>query len=93
LSNVFPFPKNNDRFGAVHTKRLNITCADCGNTERFYGTAQTQPFIIIEKHGDHHYDVSEVGYRNNGSVDETIESCASCGSRNIQVEVLQKGVQ
>lgn len=68
------------KHGSLFTKRVHIECSACGNTERFYGTAYTNPMIVIEQQGHASYDVVEISYKSDGQVDEVVERCGKCSA-------------
>lgn len=68
------------RHGALHTKRMIIHCTRCGNESRFYGTAYTNPMIVIDRQSHDQYDVVEMSYKSDGAIDEIVERCAQCGA-------------
>lgn len=72
--------------GSLHTRRLRIKCTACGNTERFYGTAYTNPMIVVEQQASDKYDVVEISYKSDGQVDEIVEKCGKCGAPREQLE-------
>ena len=74
------------KHGSLHTRRLSICCTVCGNTNRFYGTAYTNPMIIVEKQAHDKYDVVEISYKSDGNIDEVIERCAECGASRDKLE-------
>lgn len=74
------------KHGSIYTKRVLIECTTCGNDERFYGTAYTNPMIVIEKQGYDKYDVTEISYKSDGNVDEVVERCAKCGASREQLK-------
>lgn len=92
MNKIVPFPIKQASFGAIRNHHLSIECMDCGNTKRFYGKAMTYPFIAVdrEEHDPHKYSVTEVGYGQTGYVEEVIESCAHCGSTELDIQVLKK---
>ena len=75
------------KLGAIYRKRMDIKCNVCENTDKFYGTARVHPFIVIEKVAPSKYDVTQIGYRNNGDVDEKVEKCAVCGSHDLDITI------
>lgn len=83
---LFAIEGNKGKHGSLHTRRMLITCKSCGNTERFYGTAYTNPMIIAERKGYDKYDVVEISYKSDGKIDEIIERCAVCGAGRDQLE-------
>lgn len=83
---LFSIEGQKGKHGSLHTRRLIITCTACGNTERFYGTAYTNPMIIAERKSHDKYDVVEISYKSDGRIDEVIEKCASCGAGRDKIE-------
>lgn len=73
------------KHGSLYTRRLHIECSVCGNTERFYGTAYTNPMIVIDKQGPDSYDVVEISYKSGGDVDEIVERCGKCNATRDQL--------
>lgn len=74
------------KHGAIYTKRVHIECINCGNTERFYGTAYTNPMIVIDRQDSGKYDVVEISYKSDGLIDEVVEKCAACGASREQLK-------
>ena len=77
------------KHGSLHTRRLIITCLSCGNEERFYGTAYTNPMIVIERQTHDKYDVVEMSYKSDGTIDEVVEKCANCGAGRDQLRFVK----
>lgn len=75
------------KHGSLHTRRLTVRCMECGNKDKFYGTAYTNPMIVIDRKGYDHYDVVEMSYKSDGDVDEVIERCAECGAGRDQLDI------
>jgi hypothetical protein len=75
------------KHGALHTRRLTIRCTECGNKDKFYGTAYTHPMIVIDRKGYDHYDVVEMSYKSGGNVDEVVERCAECGAERDKLDI------
>lgn len=73
------------KHGSLHTRRMKIECTACGNSERFYGTAITNPMIVIQRLNADMYDVVEMSYKSDGKVDEIVERCAACGAGRDQL--------
>lgn len=84
-------PGNKGKHGSLHTRRLIIECKACGNTERFYGTAYANPMIVIERQAHDKYDVIEMSYKSDGTIDEVVEKCAACGAGRDQLEFTKIG--
>lgn len=76
---LFAIEGQKGKHGSLHTRRMIIECA-CGNKERFYGTAYTNPMIVAERVAHDKYDVVEISYKSDGRIDEVIERCAACGA-------------
>lgn len=82
---LFALEGGKGKHGSLHTRRLVIECTSCGNKERFYGTAYTNPMIVAERVGHDKYDVVEISYKSDGNIDEVIEKCAACGAGREQI--------
>jgi uncharacterized protein with PIN domain len=83
---LYALPGGKGTYGSIHTRRMIIECTKCGNTERFYGTAYTNPMIVIERQSHDKYDVVEMSYKSDGKVDEVIERCAACNAPREQLK-------
>ena len=95
MDKVIPFQIQPSGFGAIRKHFMTVRCRGCGNTEKFYGRAITHPFIVIEQseHNSYQYEVTEVGYTNNGQVEEVIDTCANCGSHDIDIQIIKRDVK
>ena len=95
MTKIISFPAapwQEQSVGMIKKQHMKVLCNGCGNTKKFYGRAMTHPMIVIERsdHDQHKYNVTEVGYSQAGHVDETIEQCAACGSKDIDIDFLKR---
>ena len=79
------FPGGRRGVGPVHLRRCLIRCNACGNTDFFVGRALVYPRIAVERMASYQYEVVEVSYQSTPNVDEVVECCAVCGSREVEV--------